>query len=77
MLNDDWRREMLGQGFKYQTRNAAKALLRVYNEGLGWEYIEEQIKNKKFHLGEGRVYCEFVRVRDGVISENFTKALSV
>jgi hypothetical protein len=77
MLNDDWRREMLGQGYKYQTRNAAKALMRVYNEGLGWDYIEEQIKNKKFHLGEGRVYCEFVRVRDGVISENFTKALNV
>jgi hypothetical protein len=77
MLNDDWRRELLGQGFKYQTRNAAKALMRVYNEGLGWDYIEEQIKDKKFHLGEGRVYCEFVRVRDGVISENFTKALNV
>ena len=77
MLNDDWRRELLGQGFKYQTRNAAKALMRVYHEGLGWDYIEEQIKDKKFHLGEGRVYCEFVRVRDGVISENFTKALNV
>ena len=77
MLNDDWRRELLGQGFKYQTRNATKALMRVYNEGLGWDYIEEQIKDKKFHLGEGRVYCEFVRVRDGVISENFTKALNV
>jgi|688.fasta_scaffold1335056_2 hypothetical protein len=77
MLNDDWRRELLGQGFKYQTRNAAKALMRVYNEGLGWDYIEEQIKDKKFHLGEGRVYCEFVWVRDGVITENFTKSLNV
>jgi hypothetical protein len=77
MLNDDWRRELLGQGYKYQTRNAAKALMRVYNEGLGWEYIEQQIKDKKFNDGDGRVYCEFVRVRDGVISENFTKSLNV
>ena len=77
MLNDDWRRELLGQGYKYQTRNAAKSLMRVYNEGLSWEYIEQQIKDKKFHDGDGRIYCEYVRVKEGVISENFAKALNV
>ena len=77
MLNDDWRRELLGQGFKYQTRNAAKALLKVQQENLPWSYIEEQVKNKKFHLGEGRVYCEYVRVMRGEMSENFVKSLNV
>ena len=77
MLNDDWRRDMLGQGYKYQTRNAAKALMKVLNDNLDWSYIEEQIKDKKVHLGEGRVYCEYVRVKEGIISENFKKALKV
>lgn len=77
MLNDDWRRELLGQGFKYQTRNACKALLKAKEENLSWEYIEEQIKNKKFHKGEGRVYCEFARLMRGEVSENFAKSLAI
>lgn len=77
MLNDDWRRELLGQGFKYQTRNAAKALLKAKNENLSWDFIEAQMKNKKFHNGDGRVYCEFVRLMRGEISVNFTKSLAI
>ncbi len=51
--------------------------MKVLNDNLDWSYIEEQIEDKKFHLGEGRVYCEYVRVKEGIISENFKEALKI
>jgi hypothetical protein len=77
MLDDSWRWKLLGQSYKYETRNAAKALNKAARENLPWEYIEEQIAKKKFDLGGGIVYCEFSRLKRGERSERVEQSLDI